>query len=183
MSLFLFDLDDTLIHGYLKKVPCDCYEMTPVLGGHCGGCERCNDRGYRLERTQPYSTIEWLPNRLRRLRLIYRHHEVGICTNQTGVTWGHQTVEETIRKMTEVQRQLAEYVSVAPEHVPMSYVTDAHDEYRRKPGPGMIDELRASLGFAHWETTYVGDMETDRQAAKAARVAYSDAEDFFHRLS
>jgi len=54
---------------------------------------------------------------------------------------------------------------------------------RYKPSPAMIHEITAALGFEFWHVTYVGDWDTDRQAAEAAGVRFEWASDFFADLS
>lgn len=54
---------------------------------------------------------------------------------------------------------------------------------RYKPGPAMINELRQALGFEANETVFIGDWDTDRQAAEAAGVRFEWASNFFADLS
>jgi D-glycero-D-manno-heptose 1,7-bisphosphate phosphatase len=58
------------------------------------------------------------------------------------------------------------------------------DEYRqdcecRKPKPGMVIEAMAAHGVGPENTTFVGDLPSDRDAALAAGVGFAWAEDFF----
>lgn len=46
--------------------------------------------------------------------------------------------------------------------------------YYRKPQPGMLNAARTHLGDD--ELTYIGDMDTDQEAAQAARARYLDAQ-------
>ena len=59
------------------------------------------------------------------------------------------------------------------------YVRYANTSVRRKPKPDMLLELMADSGYTAADTVFVGDQETDRQAAKAAGVTFFWAEDFF----
>ena len=59
------------------------------------------------------------------------------------------------------------------------YVRYANTSVRRKPKPDMLLELMADSGYPAADTVFVGDQETDRQAAKAAGVTFFWAEDFF----
>jgi D-glycero-D-manno-heptose 1,7-bisphosphate phosphatase len=49
---------------------------------------------------------------------------------------------------------------------------------RRKPSPAMLDEAMRIHGVNE-DTVFVGDMESDREAARAAGVRYLDANEFF----
>jgi hypothetical protein len=46
----------------------------------------------------------------------------------------------------------------------------------------MIQYLMDALGFAPQDTVFVGDLDSDRQAAEAANVKFEWADDFFNRL-
>ena len=59
------------------------------------------------------------------------------------------------------------------------YVRYTNSTARRKPKPDMILELIEASGYPAADTVFVGDQETDRQAAKAAGVTFFWAEDFF----
>jgi D-glycero-D-manno-heptose 1,7-bisphosphate phosphatase len=50
---------------------------------------------------------------------------------------------------------------------------------RRKPGPAMLYEAMDAHGAAPEQTLFIGDMESDEQAALAASVPYVDANTFF----
>jgi D-glycero-D-manno-heptose 1,7-bisphosphate phosphatase len=49
----------------------------------------------------------------------------------------------------------------------------------RKPAPGMLLSLMGQFGVSADETIYVGDMDSDRQAAEAAGVTFIHASKFF----
>jgi len=50
---------------------------------------------------------------------------------------------------------------------------------RKKPAPAMLLELMDTFGISPDETLFVGDAETDREAAKRAGCRFAWAEDFF----
>jgi phosphoglycolate phosphatase-like HAD superfamily hydrolase len=56
---------------------------------------------------------------------------------------------------------------------------DPTEVQRRKPSPTMLYEAMRIHEAAPAETVFVGDMNSDRDAAVAAGVAYFDAEEFF----
>jgi HAD superfamily hydrolase (TIGR01662 family) len=53
------------------------------------------------------------------------------------------------------------------------------DEARQKPSPAMLRELMEVFGVCVADTMFVGDQETDKQAAEAAGVDFAWASDFF----
>lgn len=50
---------------------------------------------------------------------------------------------------------------------------------RCKPAPAMLNEIMRQFGAAPTDTIFIGDWDTDRQAAEAADVAFTFAKDFF----
>lgn len=113
-----------------------------------------------------------------------RGDKIAIASNQGGVAWGFITYEQAQELMDDCARKIggADYVTFCPydpkayEHHPGVY---AIDHPKRKPNPGMILECMKVLGFSKRETVYIGDQETDNQAAKAAGVKFEWATDFF----
>lgn len=59
------------------------------------------------------------------------------------------------------------------------YVRYANTSARRKPKPDMLIELIEASGYTAADTVFVGDQETDRQAAEAAGVTFFWANEFF----
>lgn len=53
------------------------------------------------------------------------------------------------------------------------------DDGRRKPGPKMLEQAMETHDATRHNTLYVGDMDTDQQAAEAAHIAYYHANTFF----
>lgn len=186
MSLYLFDVDGTIVVSFLRQ-------------------GAGNDA---------YDQVEVLPGRLEKLaELREAGHSVALVTNQGGVAMGYQDPGQVIQKMTKVveacglwgepDRRIcwaptvavggARGVEVEPERrtKPWVYVSFGHPKPKvpgwldssdwRKPGGGMIREAMSDHGFGPATTTFVGDMDSDRQAALAAGVRYVDAEEFFWR--
>ena len=184
MKLFLFDVDGTLIRGTrgaggLPGVPYDTVDPLPG----------------RRERLQGLHDLG---------------HKLGMVTNQGGVAMGYQTEGQVIGKMLEVRNRLFPrdcnvYFEVCYTH-PKAKI----DHYLsfcagcggvlgpriatletcekcggtgdafRKPSPGMLLHAMDKADVSPDQTTFVGDMESDRQAAAAAGIAYWDAEEFFN---
>jgi phosphoglycolate phosphatase-like HAD superfamily hydrolase len=117
---------------------------------------------------------------------------------------GYQTVSEVVSKLEAVNFALgdastrlmgrgrlrvgsmSEKFAVAPV---LFYVAFGHpkasiecfkeDSNWRKPGGGMIVQAMRDYRVEPEDVLFVGDMDTDREAAKNAGVAYQDAEEFF----
>lgn len=186
--LFCFDLDDTLIEGYLETVPCPTCQgsgrfkiVNPqVRSGSIdvGPCTTCRGHCTKLvHKPEGYDRVEWLPGRLWLLRgLAVEGHNIAVVSNQTGPSYGYGTIEEVRAKMRRVHDEFLEYSGY---DLAMLYCTDKDDVENRKPAPGMIIRARDLFNALRFETVMVGDLPTDEQAARAAHVAFAWADDFF----
>jgi D-glycero-D-manno-heptose 1,7-bisphosphate phosphatase len=178
--LYLFDLDGTLIEGFLKEERCPTCEGTGRVADH--PCSKCRD-GKVFGEALPYKRVVLLPGRREKLdELRAEGHNVEVITNQGGVAFGHQTEAEINAKIYKALTLLgwkkpSAYVCMAHEHATVTGYRDGHE--RRKPSPSMLQEAMNEWGYAPYETIFVGDLPTDKQAAKAANVRYIDAEEFF----
>lgn len=162
--LLLFDLDGTLIRSFMRE------------GG--GGAD------------QAYDLVEALPGRtamIAELSVTAAVCGFGLVTNQGGVAFGYQTPEQVWTKIGAVVALFEGFggkpVSI---HVCMTHpkaTVDAwrSDSLRRKPGCHMLVEAVAAHGMAHSidNVLYVGDMDSDAEAAHTAGIPYMDARDFF----
>lgn len=155
--LYLFDLDGTLITSYMDNP----------------------DRAYH--RWEP------LPGRAERLgQLRAEGHSVGVVTNQAGVAFGHINEKDwTQRKMPAICREfglLAQEVAYCLAHPRGNFPWNKRSDcLRRKPSGAMIREMMEHFHADQDDTLFIGDMESDRQAAAAAGVEYMDHADFFSR--
>lgn len=206
MSLFLFDIDGTVVRSFMRE-------------GKGGARATAGD----------YDTVEVLPGRRELLdRLRADGHRLALVTNQGGVAFGYQTVPQVLVKLGRVLGELgfdpypvplareSHYDAVVPAILgrfadpratfvacfvpeergkvtspPHAYVSMGHPNAKvsdwrdpegfdwRKPGGGMIRQALADYGSAPEHATMVGDMDSDRLAAEAAGVAYIDAAEFF----
>jgi histidinol-phosphate phosphatase family protein len=127
--------------------------------------------------------VELLPGVWRKL-----HHQASlgwrlvIITNQGGVAFGYQTH----RQAWSTHQAL---LDILPVSVDASYLCPHHPEGTepnyavscplRKPAPGAILDALASFGARREDCLFVGDHESDRQAAEAASVPFAWAWDFF----
>lgn len=162
--LYLFDLDGTLITGYMDNPDKD-YNVWHVLPGR------------------------WA--RLNKLKM--QGHTIAIITNQGGVAYGLVTEEECSAKLEQAIRKLglgnprssgdaADPVVYCSIHHPNGNApyNDPELAARRKPSGAMIRE--AILDFPHSAARgvlMVGDRPEDEAAAKDAGVPFQWAHEFF----
>lgn len=162
--LYLFDMDGTLITGYMDRPDRD------------------------------YNRWSILPGRKARLQqLVLQGHVVGIVTNQGGVAFGHVTEAQAADKLLDafVMLGLAPVRSSGDPWVPPIYVcysdvrgkppwNDPADAARRKPSGAMIREAMADYPrAAALGVLYVGDRPEDEAAAADAGVPFMWADQFF----
>lgn len=140
-------------------------------------------------------------------------HQIALVTNQGGVAFGYEKSTQVNRKMHTVCRALgfeprehehlgetflcrvqpvADGDRGGPVH---AYIALHHPNAKvpgwkadwaaqwRKPGPGMIVQAMKDYGVNPTDTVFVGDLETDRQAAQAAGVGFAWADDFFENAN
>jgi D-glycero-D-manno-heptose 1,7-bisphosphate phosphatase len=111
---------------------------------------------------------------------------IALATNRGGVAWGYSTLEEAealAREAAEICGVPDVKVYVCPYHAkargPKAVRKYAIDHDCRKPNPGMLLEAMEDAGVTPDETLFVGDYETDEQAAENAGVRFYWAEEFF----
>lgn len=157
--LYIFDIDGTLIRSFMR--------------------EGARDR---------YDDIELLPKRVKMLRsLAYHGAEFALATNQGGVAFGYQSTDQVWDKIGRLTGQLEGFYSRPVSyhvcfHHPKATVVGLNDPVacqRRKPSGEMLLEACQAHRLSKENALYIGDMETDQQAAEAAGISYCDAEDFF----
>lgn len=105
-----------------------------------------------------------------------------IVTNQGGVAFGYQTESQAHATHQAV-------LDALPVEVDASYLCPHHPEGtiprytlacpNRKPAPGAIRDALAQFQVRPQDCLFVGDQESDRQAAVAAAVPFAWAQDFF----
>jgi D-glycero-D-manno-heptose 1,7-bisphosphate phosphatase len=162
-TLYCFDLDGTLVRSFMRE----------------GGSGSHRD----------YDLIEPLPGRLHRVETLA--HQPGakfaLVTNQGGVAFGYQSPGQVYRKIGGIVAAFScFYARPLSIHIAFHHPRAKLDEWRceecdeyRKPGPGMLREAMGRHGVPTEQTIFVGDMDSDEQAARAAGVTYHYAEDFF----
>lgn len=111
---------------------------------------------------------------------------IALATNRGGVAWGYNTLEEAEA----LAREAAALCGIPDARV---YVCPYHAEARglwalaeyaqendcRKPAPGMLLEAMAEAGIDPAETIFVGDKDTDQEAAENAGIVFFWAGEFF----
>jgi D-glycero-D-manno-heptose 1,7-bisphosphate phosphatase len=152
--MVIFDLDGTLIEGYMDR----------------------EDKYFALVRV--------LPGRREKLvTLLAAGVVVGIATNQGGVAFGFVTESAVKRKLAAAVNLLGlppdTQVAICYSHPKAKIAQYRRDDPRRKPGGGMLRELAAESGVNRNDVLYVGDQPEDKQAASSAGVSFRWAEDFF----
>lgn len=172
--LYMLDLDGTLIEGFLTK----------------------NEDGSFGE-VLDYDRVAVLPGRHEKLYKLVRDGRSGhltrfaLVTNQAGVAFGHQTVNQVREKVARASAQFELFFGRPVTFHICFHHPEATDPYwrqdpcpRRKPGAGMLIEALEAHDMGTKPSIYVGDMDSDAEAARAAReqgyrVGYYDAEQFF----
>jgi len=103
-------------------------------------------------------------------------HAIALASNQGGIAWGFISYEQAEALMQDCAGKIGG--ADAYEFCP-------HDDRKnepcscRKPRPGMILKIAERLGYDTNEIVFVGDQDTDEQAARAAGVAFVKADVFF----
>lgn len=155
-KLYIFDKDGTLVTkkgGGEPPIPNHVDEQVPLPGV----VEKCQE--------------------LRRAG-----HTLAIASNQGGVAFGYLNEIEAGQLMQHAMRTIGAESWCMCVHHPKGTIEEYATECPyRKPAPGMITLLMQRFNFDAANTIYVGDMESDRQAAEAAGVRFIHADEFFNR--
>lgn len=155
--LYLFDMDGTLISGYMDN-PGKEYDVWEVLPG----------RSEKLA------------------QLINRGNKVAIVTNQGGVAFGFVDEQQAWMKIYEAARRCGLRPDETRTYACFYDVRgitpydDPKQAERRKPSGKMILEAMYDAAiFDPGQVLMVGDREEDRKAAQAAGVSFQWAHVFF----
>jgi D-glycero-D-manno-heptose 1,7-bisphosphate phosphatase len=150
-NLYIFDKDKTLV-GPLEGPPANSIEEQNLLPSVAEKCAALRAQG----------------------------HTLAVASNQGGVAWGFLTEDEAYALVEHAAGLIgAEAIAMCPHHPKGRIEQYAIKCPRRKPESGMLLDLMRRLGFHASRTVYVGDMDTDRQAAEAAGIQFIWAKDFF----
>lgn len=112
--------------------------------------------------------------------------QIALATNRGGVAFGYTSLEQA-QALAQEAADLCQIpqagVYVCPYHAkargPRAVWEFAQESDCRKPQPGMLLQAMADYQTAVPETFFVGDLETDRQAAENAGVDFFWAAEFF----
>lgn len=128
-----------------------------------------------------------LPGVVARLSVLRAEgHTIAIATNQGGVAWGFISLSQAYRLAHDAAEKCGgmDAVAVCPYDSratgPRARRCYARSSDRRKPNPGMILDLARRLNYPLSEVIFVGDRNSDQQAAQAAGVRFAWASDFFN---
>jgi HAD superfamily hydrolase (TIGR01662 family) len=163
--LYLFDLDGTLIESYM---------LAP-------------------DPQATFHEVKPLPHRVEKIWELLAGNDdvrIAIVTNQAGVAFGHADERRVWDKlahflvMFDLWRMAKATSTTIRVYVCFAHPQSQNPRYqdarnRRKPEPGMLLDALHDFGIAPDDATMVGDMDSDKEAAARAGVAYVDAGDFF----
>ncbi len=151
MSLIVFDKDGTLIASYGRR-PANTLREQVFLPGVLAKCARLRAAG----------------------------HTLAVASNQGGVAYGILSRADARALVRDVARRIGASAWRCCPHHPGGRVAEYTVECNcRKPKPGMILDIMYKLGFERSQTIYIGDQESDAQAAAAAGVRFISAHEFF----
>ncbi|HEX6533322.1 MAG TPA: HAD-IIIA family hydrolase [Gemmatimonadaceae bacterium] len=152
MRLYIFDADDTLRRTLVPGQP------------------------------SPRAPEEWelLPGVAKRLRRIRWGEDavLGIASNQDQVGYGHVDLSVAHRLLVDLAEAASGWRPPAEAVVLCPHRLDEPCECR-KPEAGMLRRILSYYGIPADRALFVGDAETDRDAARRAGVPFLPARDFF----
>lgn len=115
--------------------------------------------------------------------------QIALATNRGGVAFGYTTYEEA----ESLAQEAAELCGIpeagiylCPYHAkargPRADLRFAREDDCRKPNPGMLNQALADYAASPEQAFFVGDRESDLQAAEQAGMRFYWAEDFFNLI-
>lgn len=160
--LYIFDKDGTLV----------------------GGVDKGNGKSRPANTPSEQALLPGVAEKISQLRA--EGHQIAIASNQGGVAWGFMTeaqaqslIDDCIGKIGGVDAWAWCPCDPKAAGKPNSVSKFACESNDRKPNPGMIHYCLTHVGVELADTVFVGDMESDKQAAENAGVAFVWAKDFF----
>lgn len=153
--LYIFDKDETLVSGAGNRPANTPEEQVPLPG---------------------------VVEKLAALRA--EGHHIGIASNQGGVAWGFISLEQAGILVRDCADKVSADIYLMSPFDPKAAVKNpdspfARDDDSRKPNPGMLWGIMRDMEYPASDTIFVGDMDSDRQAAENAGVKFVWAKDFF----
>lgn len=118
-----------------------------------------------------------------KLRLLKLKHDdrIAVASNQGGVAFGFMSIIEAA----EIVRHSSQLIGGA-RYILCPHHPNGTNEFRidceyRKPKPCMLFQMMEQLNYNRADTIFIGDMDTDEQAALHAGIDFVWAKDFFNR--
>jgi histidinol phosphatase-like enzyme len=193
--LHAFDIDGTLVRSFLREgAPLADFDLVELLEHRRGVLVETREHARRASIACPmvlvtnqggvalgYQSEQQVAEKIRRVRealgwtwaitdVIKTRPLLGI--DYFGTPWPMKTVADA---------QPVAYVSFgmsSSRAVDSRYWVPELDEWR-KPGPGMLLQAMHDFNALPEDTLFIGDMETDLEAARRAGCGYMHARDFF----
>lgn len=109
--------------------------------------------------------------------------QLALASNRGGVAFGYTTLEEAMTLAVEAAQLCGipdAKIYICPYHVRGRVPQFAREDECRKPNPGMLLAALTDFGVLPEEAFFVGDMDTDRQAAENAGIDFYWAGEFFN---
>jgi histidinol phosphatase-like enzyme len=185
--LFLFDIDGTLVRSFMREGgggASQAYDLVEILPGRRERLDALRAEGHHLALVTNqggvafgYQTATQVLAKIGRVADAAGLMPTWICSGPR-LAWTIDGFRIADRLARDVAPPFA-YVSFDHPKAHDAMFLSRPDDDWRKPGPGMIQQARADYGTILSHIVFVGDMDTDRQAAEAAGVLYMDAAEFF----
>lgn len=150
--LIIFDKDSTLVAS-IEGRPANTIEEHTLMPGVLAKCQQLKAEG----------------------------HILAVASNQGGVAFGYLSYKQAQALMQYVAGLIgADYALFCPYHPNGTVKKYARESLHRKPNPGMLLTIarRAKIDNPD-EIVFVGDLDTDQEAAKRAGIRFVWAADFF----
>ncbi len=150
--LIIFDKDSTLVAS-IEGRPANTIEEHSLLPGVLEKCQQLKAEG----------------------------HILAVASNQGGVAFGYVTYKQMQTVMQHVAELIgANYAIFCPYHPNGTVKKYARESLHRKPNPGMLLTLARRAKFDDpTQILFVGDLDTDREAAERAGIRFAWAAEFF----
>jgi histidinol-phosphate phosphatase family protein len=171
-KLYIFDKDGTLVGSTAKGRPPSTREEQFVLPGVAEKLREIVSPEEAARGVREISRIEE-PQR--------SGNVLAMASNQGGIAFGYIHWVDAMDIMYDATSKIGiEFAQIefCPHH-PGGDNVFARECACRKPLPGMLFKIMMASDFAPKDTIFVGDQETDRQAAEAAGIDFVRAKDFF----
>lgn len=127
---------------------------------------------------------KWMPGRREHvIELRKKGFMTALATNQGGAAFGIFKPYEMDGYLAQISQEL-QLSAVAVEYThPEGRVPELTKvSRRRKPGPGMLEEIIQSLHLLPSDALFVGDRLEDMEAAKAADIEFQWEKDYFSSI-